>query len=230
MKIQVTYTPSSGATIVRTFNIGWDSYCCFLQAGLQDTESYTYSYGQNGLQLMSLPLQPTTSDLPTILGIPASKLLLAWWDPNLAGDNKYRLWPSFPLQGLGSAYWLRVTANTTVNMTGLKADPTVPYDVTIGANWNLVGCPRIHDVPLATLQVQQGDNPAVSWAAAVTAHLVQDHVYGFSQTAGYQVGDTISPWQGYWMRCLVSNGVTLIFPPDTTTTTSAARTKRGAVK
>jgi hypothetical protein len=135
------------------------------------------------------------------------------------------------MQGLGSAYWLRVTADTPVTLNGLKADPTVPYNVTIGANWNLVGCPRIHDVPLATLQVQQGDNPAVSWADAVTGHLVQDHVYSYvPATNNYQLGDTISPWQGYWMRCLVANGVTLIFPTDTTTTTSSARTRSGAVK
>lgn len=222
LKLQVTYQPTGGQPFTRNVNVGWDSYVCFMEAGAQATLTHNFTYDTNGLYLMSLPLQPQTADMASILGIPASQLLLAWWDPNFAGDNKYRLWPSFPMQTLGSAYWLRVLSDTVVNMTGLKADPALPYEVTIGGGWDLLGCPRTEAVALADVQVRQGSAEPVTWAEAVTQHLVQDGLYSYSQSNGYELKDALQPWQGYWLRCLVPNGVTLIFPAQTAASAALA--------
>lgn len=224
LKLQMTYQPTGGQPFTRNINVGWYDYLCLMQAGAQATLDHTFTYDANGLYLMSLPLQPQTNDMAGVLGIPASQLLLAWWDPNFVGDNKYRLWPSYPTQGLGSAYWLRVLSDTPVHLTGLQADPAVPYQVTIGGGWNLLGCPRTTAVALADVLVQQGDADPVTWADAVSQHLVQDGLYGYSQSTGYELKDTLQPWCGYWMRCLVPNGVTLIFPAQTQTT-AAGRPK-----
>lgn len=216
----VSFTNDDGETVSRTLNIGWDSYVCTLESGVKTSATHTYAYGASGLHLMSLPLKPLQTDLATTLGIAASELLLAWWDPGLSGDNKYRLYPLFPTQGLGSAYWLRVPGDTAVNYTGLKADTTQEYEVALGAGWNLVGCPRLASVNLADLTVRQGDAEALSWSDAVDSRLVQDSLYGYSQAAGYQLKDALEPWQGYWVRVLSATGVTLIFPVESSGTSS----------
>jgi len=223
LKLQVSFTDTGGQTVSRTVNIGWDSYELFLNTGPQATASHTFTYDQNGLYLMSLPLQPQTSDLAATLGIPLAQLLLAWWDPYFAGDNKYRLYPSFPAQGLGSAYWLRVTDDVPVNLAGIKPDTGQPFTVALGGGWNLLGCPRTESVPLADVMVQRGDLEAETWADAVTDHLVQDDVFGYSQSAGYEVAQALEPWQGYWIRVLVPTGVSLIFPATTAPTAAVAR-------
>jgi len=52
---------------------------------------------------------------------------------------------------------------------------------------------------------------------------VQDDVFGYSQSAGYEVAQALEPWQGYWIRVLVPTGVSLIFPATTAPTAAVAR-------
>lgn len=217
LKLQLSFTDSNGQTVTQARNVGWDSYVCVLTTGPQASLSHTFTYDQNGLYLMSLPLQPQTSDFSAVLGIPLSQLLLAWWDPWYAGENKYRLYPSFPAQGLGSAYWLRVVEDVTVELTGIRPDPKKTYEVALGGGWNLLGCPRTQSVTLAEVQVRRGDLDPVTWEEAVNANLLQHGVYAYNQTTGYEDADTLEPWRGYWTRVLVPTGVTLIFPATTTT-------------
>jgi hypothetical protein len=163
---------------------------------------------------MSLPLQPLSPNLTEVLSTPLDRLLMAWWDPWFAGDDKYRLWPSFPFRSPGQAYWWRVLQDTTVSLEGLQPDPDQPFAFQLGGGWNLVGCPRLSIVPLDTLQVQQGESEPVTWAEALTQHLMQSGLYSYDQQLGYQLAEAFQPWQGYWMRCLVPDGVRLIFPPE----------------
>jgi len=218
MQIEVKFTNEAGQWVSRVLNIGWDSYICFLESSGHATASHTFAYDRNGLHLMSLPLQPLTANLPAALNTPAAQLLMAWWDPWLAGDDKYRLWPNFPFRSPGQGYWWRVLQDTTVNLEGLQPDPDEPFEVSLGGGWNLVGCPRLSIVPLDTLQVQQGENAAVTWAEALSGRLMQSGLYSYDQQVGYQLAEAFQPWDGYWMRCLVADGVRLIFPPETALT------------
>ncbi|MEN6642250.1 MAG: hypothetical protein ABFE08_07370 [Armatimonadia bacterium] len=212
MQVAVTYTSSSNQKQTRLVNIGWDSYVCFLNTGNQVEASHTFTYGQNGLHLMSLPAQPLETDASVVLGVPMGELLLAWWDALSPGDSKYKLWPSFRFHTPGNAYWWRVPSDTTVSFTGLQTDPATTYEVPLGAGWNLLGNPRLTSVPLSDVKVRFGANEPVSWSEAVNQRYMQDTLYSYSQTAGYELKDTLEPWAGYWVRCLMSNGVTLIFP------------------
>lgn len=216
-QIEVTFRNAAGQPVARKFNIGWDSYCCLIDSGTLAAANHTYSYNLNGMYLMSLPLQPVSADASAVLGIPANQLLLAWWDPLRQGDDKYRLWPSFIFRNPGNGYWLRVLQDVTVNLEGIQVDTTQPYEVTVGGGWNIIGNPRLNPVALKDIQVRQGDGQALSWANAVKARLVQDSLFGYNQSTGYEVKDTLQPWLGYWMRCLTPTGVTLIFPPVTST-------------
>jgi hypothetical protein len=212
-QIRVTFTNGAGQSVSRLLNIGWDSYVCFLESSGQAAVSHDFPFGRNGLYLMSLPLKPTNPNLPEVLGVALDQLLLAWWDPWLAGTGKYRLWPQFPFESPGQAYWWRVPQDTTVNLTGLQADPALPFEVPLGVGWNLVGCPRLTSVNLADVQVRQGAAEPVTWAQATTNRLLQNSLYSYSQDVGYELKDAFVPWEGFWMRCLIPTGVTLIFPP-----------------
>lgn len=217
MQIEITFTNSSGQAVTAVRNTGWDSYICFLNSSAHASATHTFTYDLNGMYLMSLPLQPLSPDLPQVLGTTLDRLLMAWWDPWLAGDNKYRLWPSFPFKSPGQAYWWRVLQDTTVSLEGLQADPAKTFEMPLGAGWNLVGCPRLNSVALSTVQVQQGENEPVTWAEAVSSRLVQTSMFSYDQHVGYQLAEAFQPWQGYWMRCLVPDGVMLIFPVETET-------------
>ncbi len=102
-----------------------------------------------------------------------------------------------------------------MNLEGLQPDTAQTFEMDVKAGWNLVGCPRLSIVTLDSLQVRQGANDPVTWDAAVAAHLVQDGIYAYDQTVGYQLAEAFQPWEAYWLRCLVSDGVTLIFPAVT---------------
>jgi hypothetical protein len=54
-------------------------------------------------------------------------------------------------------------------------------------------------VALAGVKVQRGDLDPLVWADAVDQRLVQDGLYSYSQNAGYEIKETLSPWQGYWV-------------------------------
>lgn len=213
MQVEVSFTSASGATVSRIMNIGWDSYISFIESSSQASATHTFTYDRNGLYLMSLPLQPLTPNLAEVLATPLQRLLLAWWDPFFPGNDKYRLYPNFPVRSPGQAYWWRVMQDTTVSYEGLEAPADQPYEVRLGAGWNLVGCPRVYDVPLAGMLVQQGENDPVVWSEAVAQRLMQDSLFSFDQRVGYELQTSFQPWRGYWMRCLSPNGVTLIFPP-----------------
>lgn len=220
-QVAVTFTNESGEAVTRRFNIGWDSYCCFLEAGPQATLTHTFAYGLNGLHLMSLPLLPLNPDASTVLGINPERLLMAWWDPLLAAENKYRLWPSFAFRNPGQGYWLRVAEDTTVILQGVAADPARDYELPLAPGWNLIGSPRQANVTLTDLQVREGDATPLPWSEAVTERLVQDSLFAYEQTSGYKLETTLRPWAGYWVRCLAPSGATLIFPASTAS--SAAR-------
>lgn len=222
--ITVTFTNAFGQVMQRQFNIGWDSYCCFIDGGRQYQQSHTFNYDLSGLHLMSVPLVPTQTDPAQVLGIAAERLLLAWWDPLRGGDNKYLIWPAFPFRNPGYGYWLRVLQDTTVTVQGAQTDQLQPHQASLAAGWNLVGSPRLNNVPLTALTVQAGDSAAVSWAEAVTARLVQDGLYGYGQTTGYELKTVLEPWAGYWIRCLEPAGVRLIFPGGQQTPQAAAST------
>jgi len=112
---------------------------------------------------------------------------------------------------------MRVANDVTVNVTGIQPDPTATLNVTLGGGWNLLGCPRVSSVALADVQVQTGDLDPETWAQAVTDHLVQRWAVWLQPERGYASQATLQPWQGYWIRVLVPNGVTLVFPASTTT-------------
>jgi len=218
-QITVTYRTADGDETTRVVNVGWDSYVLFLRGGAHVTLSHQYA---EGVHMMSLPLYTLNPSAPDVLGVPSNMLLLARWDPRLGGTGRYRLWPDIDAFAPGKAFWLKLFDDTTVNITGIPTDPDVDFPVPLRFGWNMVGVPRDEPVALADVRAQVGTDPSVTFEEAVSRHWLQASVFGYSMARGYEQVDTFQPWQGYWVRCLLTSEVRLLFPPATGGTVQAS--------
>ncbi len=220
-QLTVTYRTADGDANTRTVNVGWDSYVLFLRGGMQVTLAHTY---RRGVHMMSVPLYTLTPCSPDVVGVASDLLLLARWDPRLGGTGRYRLWPDLDPFAPGKAFWLKLFDDTTVTIRGLPVDPEVDYPVPLQFGWNMLGVPRTQAVALADLRAQVGTDPSVTFEEAVTRRWLQTSVFGYSMNRGYEQVETLEPFLGYWVRCLVTSEVRVLFPPETLA--AAAQTSR----
>jgi len=212
-QLEVTVTNPGGETFTRRVNVGWDSYIIFLEGGGQLAASHTFYAGSNGLQMISLPITPEQTDAAQVLGVAAGDLLMARWEPGRVPQGRYEIWPDIAPFAPGRAFWVRLFSDATVGLQGILPDEDRSYAVPVELGWNMVGSPRLEAVAVADLQVEVGTEGPVSFSEAVTRGWVQAGVYSYSEQGGYVLVETIEPFAGYWMRCLVAGGARIIFPP-----------------
>ena len=213
-KISVLVTNPLGQKVTRAINVGWDGYTAFLPGGGQAALTNTFTFAGNGYQLISFPVTPTQSYAPTLLGIPASSLLLARWNPSAPPAGVYQIWPQIDPFAPGRGYWLRLYGTVTVKVQGLLPDETQSFPLEVPLGWNMVGSPRQYVVNVADLTVQAGTQTPVSVAVAVSQGLLQQGFYAYNPASNsYSLATTLAPFQGYWVRCLVPGGVRVVFPP-----------------
>jgi hypothetical protein len=221
VQLEISFEDTVGNQVSRTVNVVFDSYIVLMPAGTRAGLVKSLPKGPNGLYLFSVPLLPLAGDPALALGIPADQLLLARWKPNAPGGGEYEIYPDIQPMAPGRAYWLRLLADTTIAVDGLLPATTDDVSVLLFAGWNMVGCGRNHNVDVGELLVQRGAADSQPFEDAVTAGWVQAGVWGYSQQAGYELTDTLEPFGGYWLRCLVPEGATLVFPAAGTASADA---------
>ena len=219
MQLEVTVANPQGQIHTRTVNVGWDSYVIFLEGGGQAQIQHTFPAE---LMLMSLPVQPTEPSAARVLGVPAEDLLLARWDPAVPPDGAYHIWPDIEPFAPGRGFWLRLLESRPVAVTGVLPPEDRDYPVPVELGWNMIGNPRRYSVDLADLKVQVGTDDAISLNEAFNQDYLQPGVFGYSQANGYELVDTLTPFSGYWLRCLTPGGARLIFPGQNGTSSYAA--------
>ncbi len=212
MQLTITYADDQGNSVTRLVNVAFDSYDVLMPAGSRSPVTRYFPVGTNGLYLMSVPVLPVRDDPAEALGIPADQLLLARWGPNAPEGGRYDIYPAIAPFRPGQGYWLRVLSDVTVAVDGIV--PSAVDDVTtqLYAGWNMVGCGRPTGIDLGDVLVQRGAANSEPWADAVTDGWVQGGIWGYDQTDGYRLVGRLEPWGGYWVRCLLAEGATLIFP------------------
>lgn len=214
-KLSVTITNPQNQFVVKQYNVGWDSYVCFPPGGGQSGVSHTWTKTGNGVVLMTIPLTPLQTNAATLLGVDPAKLLLARWDPTAPPEGAYRIWPLVEPFEPGRAYWLKLPNTLSVNVQGVGPPATEVFAVPVSLGWNMVGSPRTSAVPVASLKVQVGTAPALPFADAIAQGYVQRGFYAYLPDQGYQLADSLEPFEGYWLRCLVPGGLRLLFPAVT---------------
>ncbi len=214
MQLVVTFTDAQSNTVSRTVNVAFDSYDVLLTAGAQAGVAHSFPVGQNGLYLMSVPVLPLLGDPAAALGIPPDQFMLARWKPNATGGGGYDIYPAIDSFQPGRGYWLKVLSDVTVGVDGIAPPTTDDVVVQLYAGWNMIGCARSVGVDLGQLLLQRGASDSSSWDDAVTNGWIQSGVWGYDQTNGYSPATQLAPWGGYWVRCLLPEGLSLIFPAD----------------
>ena len=227
----VQYNDGSGSPETYRFNTGDGQYYAIVRRGSLGggvvTLQRTFAASPTPY-LVSFPLQPLQGAVENALGLLPQDFLLSYWDPNRpAYETVVPGQPSVARIQPGRGYWLKLepggaSANPVVSVTGVP--PATDTDFTVGCvyGWNLIGAPFSQSIDTSRILVQHLQNDAISWNDAVNISLIAAKPFAwdaangtFSQTTAID-GTT---WQGYFVRVLVPDGVTLLLPgPDSPTT------------
>jgi len=220
--------------LTRWVNLYGPQYCVMLEA--ENAVGSIQVDLSAGLSLMSLPIIPmangqTPADPADVLGIAQNRLVLARWDPDALGDNKYRFYPQVPPFAPGLGYFLRLSqAISARTVLGIVPPNNADFRVPILGGWNMVGFPFNHtaSIPVTSLEVGIADDAPVAWNTAVSNGLVEGGVFDFveGRTPETDTVTSLSRFKGYWMRCLSSDGAQLYFPGPTAGAGVRARAAR----
>lgn len=198
--------------IVEYRNAGFGFYILLLRARTSiGTVNHTFA---RGWHLMGVPIIPLKSDEAEILGIPPEKLLLAHWQPNLPGNQKYEIYPRISMPMLpGVGYWLRVDEDIQVTIQGMPTPTDEPYEIPLLAGFNQLANPFPFTVRVADFQVKYGDEGPVDLQTAQQNGWIDPTIWIWTQEQGYQMATFIPPWSGFWVRALRPDGIWLLIPP-----------------
>ncbi|MBD3174861.1 MAG: hypothetical protein GF320_06760 [Armatimonadia bacterium] len=219
-KLRLSFEDVSGETIERQINVGYFDYAIVDAMEKRGQLTHTFVPPQSGLMLVSFPGWPVGLDESEVLGLDREDVLLAAWDPQLAAEDKYRLYPHLPAIEPGRGYWLKAESSVPVefNADALTLEET--YRVHLEPGWNLIGLPYAGTVSPNALRFDRAGASA-SFSQAVQNGWVRSIFFGYDPlSGGYQETQTIRGWEGVWVRCIVADGCNIAFGGTTTQATS----------
>jgi len=226
----LTFTPTGGTARVRRVNTGYGEFIPVVYAD-DPVASLTHTFDP-GFQMISFPLQPLRPKAAEALLNPATdlplfndgNLLLAQWRQNLNaadGDN-YLRYPTMDELEPGKGYWSGFSAATAIKIRGRVFAQDQDVSVGLLNGWNQIATPYTQAVDISDLQFQYlADNVpqnlegaiARGWIVAQNVPTVGPvAIWEFSPATGYARATRLEPWRGYWIRVLVSEGVTITYP------------------
>jgi len=214
-RLEFTYNASdTGQSVTVSRNTGWGYYQLLLHSPVTITSlSHLYQKGSTGYQMVALPGRPLLGDEASVFGVPANRFLMAKWRPDMAGENKYELYPNIitPL-GPGVGSWVKLENDVNVSVQAEPISTDEDFRIHLPSGFNQIGAPVDATFDIANLFVQVPGGAIQSFGAAQAAGLVSGGVFGFVQSEGYRLTTSLSGWNGYWMRVTSVNGIDLIFP------------------
>ncbi len=232
-KATLTLTDSVNQVTTRQVNLGYNEYISVLYAS-DPVQSLTHTFPA-GPAMISFPIQPLrplaeqallnpSSDQPLFN---ANNLLLAQWRQNIqsADGDKYLRYPTMDPLTPGKGYWENFAQSTAVKINGKLTTPDQNVSIALLSGWNQIGSPYQQPVNVTDLKFQYlADNVPVDLATAITRNLIvaqnvptvgQVAIFDYDPAQGYIPATTLAPWKGYWIRVLVSEGVTITYPNPT---------------
>ncbi|NSW79792.1 MAG: hypothetical protein HPY54_12240 [Chthonomonadetes bacterium] len=218
-----TIKDSIGNTVaVRQVNLGYQEGVTTLEA-TDSAQTLTHSFSA-GLRMISLPILPFATDNADALGVARNQFLLAHWRQDMPGDNKYELYPTAPPFRPGVGYWIKLRNNHIADIRGIVPRTDQNFTIATTYGWNQIGNPFTTPVDVADIQVQYLLNDPVPFATAVDKGWVGGTIWRYNPTTNsYEPATTLQPWEGYWLRVLVTEGVTLTFPAPASTRRASTR-------
>lgn len=214
-KVTVDYVAEdTGQHVVLQKNVAWEYAALVFTSPISVTTlTHTFPKGTTGYQLIALPGRPLISDEAAVFGVSPDRFLMARWRPELAGEDKYQLYPNItsPLgPGVGAWVKLEKDANVSVQAEPIATDSDYRFKLMTG--FNQIGTPTDATFDLAKLFVQVPGGAIQEFGTAQAAGLISGGVFEYSQTDGYKLVTALSGWKGYWMRATSATGLDLVFP------------------
>lgn len=210
-KLRFTFTDGTGVEATRVINTGYFDYAIVDHIERRDRLTHTFTPTTTGLQLISFPAWPVGTDEAAILGRDRDRVLLASWQADAAGEDKYRIYPDLPPVAPGRGYWLRTTESIPVDLAVGLPDSALPYRIPLSPGWNLVGIPQNARLPVSSLRFDRGTEP-VGFSQAVQNGWVRAVVFQWDgETGSYQEATSLEPWAGYWIRSIIAGGCNIRF-------------------
>jgi len=218
----ITIKDNNGNTVAtRLVNLGYQEAVLVLEAP-DSAQTLTHTFSA-GLRMISLPILPFATDNADALGVARNQLLLAHWRQDTPGENKYLLYPTAPPFRPGVGYWVKLRSNIIADIRGVIPRPDQNFTIATTFGWNQIGNPFTTPVDVADIEVQYLLNDTVPFATAVSKGWVGGTIWRYNPTTNsYEPATTLQPWEGYWLRVLVAEGVTLTFPAPATRTRKTA--------
>jgi len=157
-----------------------------------------------GWNLISLPLEPLSSDPDSVFGDDVSPYYLFGY-----GNCSYNI-PT-EVHSCGFGYWLGLLQSDTVCLAGSMCQPSQgPVCIFLDDCWNLIGCPYVTCVDWAKTEVcRRGE--CVPLSTAVSRGWVFDVLYWYSQ-GGYLIVPTLCADRGYWFPALADSCELCLYP------------------
>jgi hypothetical protein len=163
-----------------------------------------------GVALVSVPIQLLDPSPQAVFGFASpEETKVAWWDPQKAGEIKYRYANEIPTIEPGKGYFVKLPSERTLQWTGLPARVSGDgrYVLNLQRGWNLIGLPRPGSVPLNEIQVKRPNETSAVQMVNPDNRLVEPYAWTYSnaerryQLVHPEVGEfgTLDVFKGYWV-------------------------------
>lgn len=229
-RTQIVFTPTGGQAITFRRNtyqrrdtnarLGVFPLFALYAPGAVQTLSHTFPAGP---QMISVPVRPLGHDLAVALGSDPNKTLLAQYRQDAVGNDKYLRYPNIPLYQPGYGLWSNFSQ--PFNAPAIKGERTdiQPFiSLQLPFGWTQIGSPYDANLnAISDLQFQYLGGEVLTLVEAIARGYVATGIIGFSPSAGYQdiltttaqgfPANTLEAWKGYWIRVLVTEGITLTY-------------------
>ncbi len=177
----------------------------------------TLGFGSSGWNMISVPLNPEYSSPEAVFGYDINTLKIWSYDPN----KDECVYPDSIK--LGTGYWIMVSEDTQVEVTGLPAPTDEPYILHLVpgmTGWLLIGNPFSVEIELNNMRILRDQQMITLEQAYAMKWLYKDLFEWHKKDAegDYDQYKIVSlpegrlyPWQGYWVLVLVECDL-LLYP------------------
>ena len=168
-----------------------------------------------------------------------------------SNSGKYLNYPSMPLYQPGYSFWTNFAGdlnNLDLSKAGKQMDDQDLISVPLQFGWNMIGNPYTANITLSDsadnpgIQIQYQNGDALTLQEAIDTGLVAAGVFGYQSNQNVMAYQDITQmttsttglpqnqlasWSGYWIRVLVTEGVTLTYQNPTPATGSGRGAAQG---